>query len=188
MTSISATSSSSYLSPLQKLQDELQSEVSSGAISSSDQSALSSALNDINSSLQSESGERFGRRHQLFARRSEVEDRQPDCERGVQRQADQRSGHRAAGRLQGSVRQRRRLVQAAPAARITAITAAMAVRRPPTVRPRPTAQAAPAPPATFCSSFCSRCRIRCRLRHRHPTARPVFPTPAAAAARHSRRF
>ena len=53
MTSISAASSSAYLSPLQKLQDELQAEVNSGAISSSDQSALSSALNDINSSLQS---------------------------------------------------------------------------------------------------------------------------------------
>ena len=53
MTSISATSSSSYLSPLQKLQDELQSEVNSGAIGSSDQGALSSALTDIDSSLQS---------------------------------------------------------------------------------------------------------------------------------------
>src|ERR1700731_2825063 len=53
MTSISATSGTSYQSPLQKLQAELQSEVNSGAISSSDQSALSSALNDIDSSLQS---------------------------------------------------------------------------------------------------------------------------------------
>ena len=54
MTSISAASSSAYPSPLQKLQDELQSEVSSGAISSSDQDALSSALTDIDSSLQSQ--------------------------------------------------------------------------------------------------------------------------------------
>jgi hypothetical protein len=53
MTSISALSSTSYQSPLQKLQDELQSEVNSGAISSSDQGALSSALNDIDSALQS---------------------------------------------------------------------------------------------------------------------------------------
>jgi hypothetical protein len=52
MTSISATSGSGYLSPLQQLQAELQSEVNSGAISSSDQSALSAALTDINSSLQ----------------------------------------------------------------------------------------------------------------------------------------
>ena len=55
MTSISATSGSNYLSPLQLLQNELRTEVSSGAISSSDQSALSSALNDINSSLQNNS-------------------------------------------------------------------------------------------------------------------------------------
>ena len=52
MTSISATSSNSYQSPLQKLQEALQSEVNSGAISSSDQDALSSALTDIDSSLQ----------------------------------------------------------------------------------------------------------------------------------------
>src|SRR3984893_18725807 len=53
MTSISATSSSAYLTPLQKLQNELQTEVSSGAVNSSDQTALSSALTDIDSSLQS---------------------------------------------------------------------------------------------------------------------------------------
>ena len=53
MTSISATSSSVYQSPLQKLQDELQTEVNSGAIGSSDQDALSSALTDIDTSLQS---------------------------------------------------------------------------------------------------------------------------------------
>jgi hypothetical protein len=52
MTSISALSSGSYQSPLQKLQAELQTEVNSGAIGSSDQSALSSALTDIDSSLQ----------------------------------------------------------------------------------------------------------------------------------------
>jgi hypothetical protein len=52
MTSISVTSGSNYLSPLQLLSNELQTEVNSGAISSSDQGALSSALTDINSSLQ----------------------------------------------------------------------------------------------------------------------------------------
>src|SRR5882757_1570063 len=52
MTSISAASSSSYQSPLQKLQDELQAEINSGAISSTDQDSLSSALTDIDSSLQ----------------------------------------------------------------------------------------------------------------------------------------
>jgi hypothetical protein len=52
MTLIAAASSNNYQSPLQRLQAELQSEVTSGAISSSDQGALSSALQDINSSLQ----------------------------------------------------------------------------------------------------------------------------------------
>ncbi|MDH2346957.1 hypothetical protein QCM77_19885 [Bradyrhizobium sp. SSUT18] len=53
MTSISALSSHHHhASPLQRLQDELQTEVSSGAISSSDQSTLASALSDIDSALQ----------------------------------------------------------------------------------------------------------------------------------------
>src|SRR3984893_6239488 len=53
MTSISAVPNSSYLSPLQQLQNELQSEVSAGKISSADQNTLSSALTDITQSLQS---------------------------------------------------------------------------------------------------------------------------------------
>lgn len=53
MTSISAASAQSYQLPLQKLQDELLSEVKSGAISSSDKDALSAALNDIDASMQS---------------------------------------------------------------------------------------------------------------------------------------
>jgi hypothetical protein len=52
MTSISAASARSYQSPLQKLQDELLSEVKSGAIKSSDQDALASALTDIDSAMQ----------------------------------------------------------------------------------------------------------------------------------------
>jgi len=52
MTSISATSINSFQSPLQRLQDELQSEVKSGAISSSDQDALASALTDIDTAIQ----------------------------------------------------------------------------------------------------------------------------------------
>ena len=52
MTSISAASPSTYQSPLQKLQAELEAEVTSGAISPSDQDALSSALTDIDASLQ----------------------------------------------------------------------------------------------------------------------------------------
>ena len=53
MTSISAASAQSYQSPLQKLQDELLSEVKSGTISSSDKDALASALTDIDASMQS---------------------------------------------------------------------------------------------------------------------------------------
>jgi hypothetical protein len=52
MTSISAASARSYQSPLQKLQDELLSEVKSGAIKSSDKDALASALTDIDSAMQ----------------------------------------------------------------------------------------------------------------------------------------
>lgn len=52
MTSISAASAGSHQSPLQRLQQELQSQVSAGTISSSDQSALSTALTDIDSALQ----------------------------------------------------------------------------------------------------------------------------------------
>ncbi|UEM10566.1 hypothetical protein J4G43_038860 [Bradyrhizobium barranii subsp. barranii] len=54
MTSISALSSHHHRSsPLQLLQDELQTEVGSGAIDASDQSALSAALSSIGSALQS---------------------------------------------------------------------------------------------------------------------------------------
>jgi hypothetical protein len=52
MTSISATSTSSY-SPLDRLKSELTKEVSAGTISSSDETALSSALDDIDSALKS---------------------------------------------------------------------------------------------------------------------------------------
>ena len=75
MTSISATTSTTHLSPLQKLQEELQAEVNSGAISSSDQGALSSALNDINASLQSGSASNSGSGTNASPRRSEVEGR-----------------------------------------------------------------------------------------------------------------
>jgi len=52
MTSISAASAGNYQSPLQRLQQELQSEVSAGTISASDQSALTTALKDIDTALQ----------------------------------------------------------------------------------------------------------------------------------------
>ncbi len=54
MTSISAAAGSSYQSPLQKLQQELQAEITSGKISSGDQDALSAALNSIDSSMQAD--------------------------------------------------------------------------------------------------------------------------------------
>lgn len=47
----SVSANASYQSPLQKLEAELQTEVSNGTISSSDQSALSSALTDIDSAI-----------------------------------------------------------------------------------------------------------------------------------------
>jgi hypothetical protein len=52
MTSISASFAGSHQSPLQRLQQQLQSDVSLGTISSSDQSALSTALTDIDTALQ----------------------------------------------------------------------------------------------------------------------------------------
>jgi hypothetical protein len=52
MTSISSVSAGTHQSPLQRLQQELQSEVSAGTVSSSDESALSTALNDSDSAIQ----------------------------------------------------------------------------------------------------------------------------------------
>jgi len=54
LSSISFSSSSQHTSPLQRLQNELTSEVQSGQISASDQSALSAALSSIYASLQAE--------------------------------------------------------------------------------------------------------------------------------------
>lgn len=54
MSSIAATGLSQQMSPLQRLQDELTSEVSSGTIGAGDQSALSAALTDIDSAMKSQ--------------------------------------------------------------------------------------------------------------------------------------
>ena len=54
MTSIAASGAAGYLLPLDRLQNELQSEVSSGAVFSTDQSALSTALGDIDQSLKAD--------------------------------------------------------------------------------------------------------------------------------------
>ena len=155
---------------------------------------------------------RLGQRSKFRSRRFEVEDRQPDCGRGVERQAHQRPGHRTARGLQGRVRQwRRRSGRCrrcerrdgcwrsgsdpglqAPGPRTMAITATTAARPLPTLRHRRAAVRAahrtPVPPTTFCSSFSNRCRIRCRPRHPHPTARAARPTPATPARRQPRLF
>ena len=51
ISSLSSSTCTTYQTPLQKLEAELQTEVSNGTISSSDQSALSSALTDIDSAI-----------------------------------------------------------------------------------------------------------------------------------------
>jgi hypothetical protein len=76
MTSISAASINTYQSPLQKLQDELLSEVNSGAISSSDKDALSAALTDIDSAMQASraSGQSGGTRPSPDELKSKIDD------------------------------------------------------------------------------------------------------------------
>jgi hypothetical protein len=76
MTSISAASAGNHQSPLQRLQQELQSEVSAGTISSSDQSALSTALTDIDTALrQSRSSDQSsGTRPSKDEMRSKIDD------------------------------------------------------------------------------------------------------------------
>lgn len=55
MTSISASSSNTVLTPLQKLQQELQAELTKGTVAAGDSDALSSALAEIDKSLQGDS-------------------------------------------------------------------------------------------------------------------------------------
>ena len=164
MTSISAASAQSYQSPLQKLQNELLSEVNSGVISSSDKDALSSALTDIDSAMQSSraSDQASGTRPSPEEMKSKIDDLID--EPGFQRQADQRSGHRIAGRLQGGVRQRPRrgrsadrVVPAAPAVRRSAAwrSAAVGWR---VLERRQLLRARTFDSTTSSSSFCSRCR------------------------------
>ncbi|WP_312010268.1 hypothetical protein [Bradyrhizobium neotropicale] len=73
MTAISAASGSTYQSPLQRLQDELQSEINSGAISSSDQDALSSRADGYRRLDASEPRHRSDERHAAIAGRDEVQ-------------------------------------------------------------------------------------------------------------------
>ncbi len=215
MTSISAASGSNYLSPLQLLQNELQTEVSSGAISSSDQSALSSALNDINSSLQSDRpsgsgsgtnaspGDLQSKINTLIA--GEVSSGKLTSDQATELQgvfaaafangpggAADPAGASAAGAGVAPAGPGGPVDQVPPAMPTVAIMLAMAVRHPaalPPAHPRaapPAVHRAPAPPTTFCSSFSNRCRIRCRTR-RHPTMQPAAAAPPAQVVRRSRR-
>jgi len=77
MTSIApASSQPAYQSPLDRLQNELQSEVSAGTISSNDQDALSSALDDIDQALQSQrqSDQASGTRPSRSEMKSKIDD------------------------------------------------------------------------------------------------------------------
>jgi len=163
MTSISAATSSSYTSPLQKLQEELQAEVKSGASSSSDQSALSSALTKIDSSLQSSraSDQSSGTKPSPGDLKSKID--------------NLIAGEVSSGKLTSN-----------QATELQNVFKSAFANGGPAVAPA----ARPAPPARriSCSSSSSRCRIRCRPRQRRPTAQPVFPAPAVTAAPLSRRF
>ena len=183
MTSISAASAQTYQSPLQKLQDELLSEVKSGAIKSSDQDALSSALTDIDSAMQASraSDQASGTRPSPDELKSKIDDLIAGEVSSGKLTSDQ------ATELQG-------IFKAAfangpggaggpggpggaggpppggPAARRHdgASSSDDTLRR---ARRRST---------TFSSSSCNRCRISCRLRHRRPTAQPAVQARAAA--------
>src|SRR6476646_6988692 len=54
MTSIGSTSSQAFSSPLDRLKNELSTEVQAGTVKSADQDALSNALDSIDSSLQAD--------------------------------------------------------------------------------------------------------------------------------------
>ena len=179
MTSISAASGSNYQSPLQLLQSELQSEVNSGAVSSTDQSALSSALTDINSSLQGGDAEQLRQQHQCGARRYQIEDRQPDRRRSLERQADRRSGHRIAGRVPGTPS------PAVPAARVAPLPWMLPAPRALGAPGGPGVRADPAVPAALRRrrrrrSSRSSWRPSAAQRHQLPRHRPTAP----AARRH----
>ena len=108
MTSISAASAQTYQSPLQKLQDELLSEVKSGAIKSSDQDALASALTDIDSAMQASraSDQASGTRPSPDGLKSKIDDLIAGEVSSGKLTSDQAT--ELAGHLQGGLRQRSR--------------------------------------------------------------------------------
>ena len=76
MTSISSAglAPQTYTSPRDLLQNELQSEVSSGAVSANDQDALSAALDDIDSALHSQGPQSGGARPSHSEMKSKIDD------------------------------------------------------------------------------------------------------------------
>src|SRR5262245_12195734 len=76
MTSISSAGAAShaFTSPRELLQNELQSEVSSGAISADDQDALSAALDDIDQTLRSQRSQSGSARPSPDEMKSKIDD------------------------------------------------------------------------------------------------------------------
>ena len=185
MTSISAASTNTYQSPLQKLQDELLSEVNSGAINSSDKDALSAALTDIDSAMQASraSDQASGTRPSPADMKSKIDDLIAGEVSSGKLTSDQATelqgvfkaafanGPGGAGGPGRSWWRRRPAPGGGPPPSDDASSSDDTLRR---ARRRST---------TSSSSSCNRCRSRCRRRHRRPTARPAVEHRAAAAPR-----
>ena len=177
MTSISAASAQTYQSPLQKLQDELLSEVKSGAIKSSDQDALASALTDIDSAMQASraSDQASGTRPSPDGLKSKIDDLiagEVSSGKLTSDQATELQGIFKAAFANGPGGAGR----AVPAVPLRAVRRPRMARPPATTRPRRARRRS----TTFSSSSCNRCRISCRLRHRRATAQPAVQARAAA--------
>ena len=190
MTSISATSSSNYQSPLQKLQDELQAEVNSGAISSSDQSALSSALTDINSSLQSggASDSAGGANSPPGDLKSKIDNLIAGEVSSGKLTSDQATELQGVFKAAFAKWRRQRLRMAAggpgggrPAAHHGHHGGHHGGAPPADSSSATDSTTAPVPPTTSCSSFSSRCRIRC------PRSSPSYGATGYARHRQHRR-
>src|SRR3954468_24585515 len=141
MTSISAASAQTYQSPLQKLQDELLSEVKSGAIKSSDQDALTSALTDIDSAMQASrtSDQASGTRPSPADMKSKIDDLiagEVSSGKLTSDQATELQSVFKAAFANGPAGLVARAVLAAPAARLRVVRRLRAMRPPATTPPR----------------------------------------------------
>ena len=166
MTSISALSTHhhQHTSPLQRLQDELQSEVSSGTISASDQSALSSALGDIDSSLQSDGTSDQSSGSGLDGIKSKIDDLiQQEVSSG--KLTDQQ-----ATELQGIFKSAFSHGPGGPGGAADRLRPAAPTARPAAIRW-----------STCCSNSCRRCKARSRVRPR-PARRTRRTTGASASS------